>query len=273
VAKDLPRLSPDGKRLAYGVRKWVDRPVSSEVAAQVHVREVDNADSLRDLGVSGHEWCWSGDGTKLLVATVEPPQGGNQEFKHVIVDVETGQTSELKLPAGHLATDWSPDGNWFLTTSVAPKASQPTHAAPIVQVELVSRDGATVRRISTPGQPAVLGRFSPDGRLVLYTVPNHEDDTGSLYVAKLSGGEPKQITPGLNEEPMGACWSPDGQRIAYVWRMRHPNGQAEHETESSLAIVDLDGHHLGTLLTETALPREGVSNTQVILRLHSPDWR
>ena len=68
-------------------------------------------------------------------------------------------------------------------------------------------------------------------------------------------------------------WSPDGQRIAYVWRMRHVNPQAGQETESSLAVVDLDGNHAGTLLTETALPREGVSNTQWLIRLHSPDWR
>jgi dipeptidyl aminopeptidase/acylaminoacyl peptidase len=270
VAEDLPRLSPDGKRLAYGIRTFTD-PVSNEVAAQVHIREIDEPASLVDLGVSGHHWCWSGDGTKLLVATIEAADGGRPGFRHVIVDVETRHTSEIKLPAGHFATDWSADGAWFLTTSFV--AREPQESRPAPQVKLVQRDGSVVRRVSDSGQAAIDGRFSPDGRMVLYTVTNPEHDTGSLYVANLSGGKPRQITPGLNEEPMGACWSPDGQRIAYVWRMRHVNPQAGQETESSLAVVDLDGNHAGTLLTETAFPREGASKTQWLIRLHSPDWR
>ncbi|HUG91360.1 MAG TPA: hypothetical protein VML55_11030, partial [Planctomycetaceae bacterium] len=257
-------------------RAYADRPVSNEVAARVYVRDLEEHAQPADLGVSGHHWCWSGDGTKLLVANVELRADSRPEFRHAIVDVQTRQTSELKLPAGHFATDWSADGDWFLTTSFIPGEPQPAPGVeprPGTQVELVNRDGSMVRRVSAPGQTAVDGRFSPDGRLALYTVANRENDTGSLHVAKLSGGTPRQITPGLNEEPMGACWSPDGKRIAYVWRMRHLKPQPGQETESSLAVVDLEGSHLGTLLTEKVLPSGGASSTQGIIRLMSPDWR
>ncbi|HEX4607237.1 MAG TPA: hypothetical protein VH092_03445, partial [Urbifossiella sp.] len=71
----------------------------------------------------------------------------------------------------------------------------------------------------------------------------------------------------LNAEVQGYCWSPDGRRIAYVWRETHPPGtDPMTETSSHLTVSDPDGANQRTILTEKA-PR-----TQEMV-LGSVDWR
>jgi dipeptidyl aminopeptidase/acylaminoacyl peptidase len=248
-----PRLSPDGRRVAYGTRPFPQTQDPSEAYVIVHVRDLGQA-AGSSLETKAHYYCWGPDGRKLVVGFFD--QGA---VKNSIVDVETTETSELKLPPNHIVVDWSPDGKSLLTVSL------PEGDPPRPHVNLARSDGTLVRRLSAPEHGAALGRFSPDGRHVLY-VTGGRPTYGHVFVTDLSGAKPVQVTNHPNCELMGACWSPDGNRIAYAWRERDPEAKFNQPTESHLMTVRADGSDVQTLMTETAA-------NPGLLTLHAPDWR
>lgn len=249
-----PRLSPDGRRVAYGTRPFPQTQDPSETYTIVHLRDLGQAAGA-SLETKAHYYCWAPEGNKLVLGFFD--QGA---VLNSIVDVETTETSELKLPPNHLVVDWSPDRQWLLTVSL-PEGDPPTP-----HVNLARPDGTVVRRLSAPQHNAPLGRFSPDGKHVLYVTGGRPAHSGQVFVTDLSGGEPVQVTNHPNCQLMGACWSPDGKRIAYAWRERDPEAKPGQPTESHLMTVTVDGGHLRTLMTETGAGPG-------VMTLHSPDWR
>jgi len=73
------------------------------------------------------------------------------------------------------------------------------------------------------------GEVSPDGRYISYT----DWRTGDLSIYEVASGEKRLLTSPTEEEPSGLVlrsrWSPDSQRIAYIWNM------------SDLRIIGIDG--------------------------------
>lgn len=259
-AVDRPRLSPDGQRLAYGIRNHDGEGVSNRKPAKVYVRGVTDTPPGVDLGVEGHSWFWSADGSSVVVTSRESADLKSWTTTNWIVELKTRKKTELKLPAGHEVTDWSRDGRWFLTTTLP--AGGKAGAEPRVTVCLVSRDGSDVRRLSEEGQWAHSGRFSPDGRAVLYTArASRERETGNVFVVDVRAGKPRQATLELNAEVMGACWSPDGKRIAYAWRRHNAD-----PPESFLSVIGVDGKNPATLITEKP-------ESPLHVALAQPDWR
>jgi Tol biopolymer transport system component len=220
-----------------------------------------------DLGIDAHLWVWSPDGAKLAVTKWDiEAQKEKKAMKadHWLVDVKTKETTELKIPDSHVITDWSRDGKWFLTTSFAapPKNED---APPLLQLNLVKREGGEVRRLGPPDLSAAMGRLSPDGKKVLFMKMSREKrGEAQLYLMNLADGMLQQVSQELNAELMGHCWSPDSKRIAYVWRQTNP--APDGQTESFLMIVDVDGKNPVTLLTEKF-------DNQGTITLSSPDWR
>jgi Tol biopolymer transport system component len=143
---------------------------------------------------------------------------------------------------------------------------------PVIKLHLMKRDGSEERTLPAPEElSAAMGRFSPDGKRVLFLGINPEVKPGkpmesALFVVDVADGKPKQITDVLNAEFMGYTWSPDGKRVAYIWRQRHEKPEADQETESFLIVSDADGKNAKTIVTEKA-------KGQGIITLTSPDWR
>src|SRR5262249_17757513 len=140
-----------------------------------------------DTEAEGNQWCWSHEGTRLLV--LDP----GDKVTNRLVDLKTKKRTRLnKLPDGHWVTDWSADGNWFLTTRFKTEADGEIKD----QLYLVQTDGSKIRPLLKPNKNGFFGRLDPDGRRVLYLTAKRDGDTLThrLYVADANGGEPVAIS-------------------------------------------------------------------------------
>ena len=256
------RLSPDGKRIA--VIAYAERPGAGGdfLNKKIVVRELGKDGPGTDLGV-GKFVFWSGDGTELLIAefTYGAP-GAAPTTSHAIVNLATKARTAVKLPADHIVSDWSRDGKFLLTTqSFTSNGGQST--AP--RVWLMNRDGTEPKALTDGKHLCVLGKFSPDGKRVLFMEEEKSDRKLTVFELATGKATPVEHVP-ENADLLAYCWSPDGKQIAYTWR-KIPDGMpvAGQETESFLVVCDSDGKNARTVATEkSALSRDALVGV---------DWR
>jgi DNA invertase Pin-like site-specific DNA recombinase len=222
-------------------------------------RGLDQKGPGTDLGVECKRFTWSPDGSEIACA--EFPEGRDEKvpgITHLVVDVRTKGKKPLKVPEGQVLNDWSLDGKVLLTTRFGVDKDKPR--ARLARLYLVNRDGSENKALTDEKQFSVAGRLSPDGKRVLHAVRTWpvEGKGGSrveMTVLDISTG--KSVLVGdvpKNGEIAGARWSPDGKRIAYVWRQLHggkTEDVADKETEWRLVVCDPDGRNAKTILTET----------------------
>lgn len=170
---------------------------------------------------------------------------------------------------------WSPDGQQIAFLS--------DRADGFPQIHLIPRHGGEARQLSRFTQGAIMLAWSPQGdRLactcvvkvdpkarggrdgvgqapsgpapqVVWRLPYKRDGVGytldqeiHLFVIDANTGDNVQLTDG-SFEVKGLCWSPDGQRLAYV---RTREGRFAHRTD--LWCVDADGSNHRQLTSDQA---------------------
>jgi RNA polymerase sigma factor (sigma-70 family) len=241
-------VSPDGRRIAYGVtpKEEYGKPIANE---EIFLKAVDNQKPGENLGVRGVAWCWSPDGRSLVVSAVD-----GTGISHRIIDLKTKRTKLLhlpevktpenaELPVGHLITDWSGDGKWFLTTVMAKGQAE-------AELYLVKSDGSQAERIGKGFE----GRLSPDGKTALCLDLKWKGEKGEtpdthLVLLDVKTGKRRRISQETNGQYVGGfCWSPDGKKIAYVWRKDRGNDNEAWET--FLMVMDADGQNSRVVVTE-----------------------
>ncbi len=255
------RLSPDGKRLAFGKAELVINGNSRGVYPpnKIYVRDVNKsepAELVVDMpGVELHNWVWSPDGNKLAFVSWDK----DNPTRNWIVDLKTKKVAAVTFPKvktekfGEIEPgiqDWSPDGAWFALGAQG--------------LYLAKTDGSGMRKV-TEGTHNVFGgscRFSPDGKRLLFVTYN-ENKSNTLYTVDVAGGPPKAVVDAMNFSEVHAVWSPDSRRIAYVVTLL--DGQGNRGEETSLNVIDADGSNSVTLITEKHEPH--------VLRLTFTDWR
>ena len=222
------------------------------------------------------------DGKRVAVCTfTDGPEPSDIKATHFIYDAATKARTPVKLPADHVLTDWSRDGKYFLTMKVGTGRAEPSGG-----LFVMTRDGAEHRQLTKAGSHAAFGKFSPDGSKVLALAirtpevdPKEKKRLDELGAAgprvKLElvtiGAATAKATPvkdvPLNAELQGYGWSPDGKRIAYVWREQHPPGTDRNtETQSHLTVCDPDGANQRTILSA-----KGRNAAEMVLV--GVDWR
>lgn len=233
-----PRCDPTGKRVAYGLE-------NNDRNSAVHVRTLGDDDSEMSLGVNARTWCWSPDGKRIAVSAIETPATGDPTTRTWIVDVGTKKSTETKIPSGHMVTDWSRDGEWVLT-SAAPGVNTDAQI-----VTVMKTDGTAARRLSPAKQSASDGRFSPDGKTIVFETFDYRIREGRLYTVPVAGGDARPSGPAIHGQLMGVCWSPDGKRIASVWRRHYAKPEKNQKAEFVLRLTDPDGGNEVTVRKET----------------------
>ena len=197
-AYEYPRLSPDGKRIAFGSDDGKD--------AIVWIYDVAGASSARRLTLGGRNRVpvWSADGERVAF------QSDREGDLGLFWQRADGTTAAERLTkpdkdTAHVPESWSPDGKTLLF-SVAKGSSYAVAA-----LSLTDKKVTPVGGIQSPFPPSAT--FSPDGRWVAYSATAPGPPAGSLFVQPFpTTGATYPISKGGGFHP---TWSPDGKELFY----------------------------------------------------------
>lgn len=203
------KLVSDGARLYYLERyggHWnlMETPVSGG-AAQPFPGQSRN---LRILAVSP-------DNSEFLVAHFDRRDA---QMPFSLMPAVGGQEQPLPGIAGEDAA-WSPDG----ATIVFSKGSE---------LWLVNRDGSKARRLAAMPDRTLMPAWSPDGRVIRFTV-DHDEQNPSLWEVHADGSDLRQAFAQSDRIPTECCgaWTPDARYFLFqapnagrtsLWSSRQP---------------------------------------------------
>ncbi|UCF37686.1 MAG: PD40 domain-containing protein, partial [Acidobacteriota bacterium] len=225
--KDAPRLSPDGKKVAFiGQVGFNFDLYVKPIGLDTSVLRLTTHPAMEGPGG------WSPDGERLaFVRTINDratiytiPWAGGQEKK--IIDVE-GLAQHPPAP------NWSPNGR---TLAYAERALDEE------PFRIVLLDLETLKKIdftSPPRGEGVIGdlfpSFSPDGSQIAFVRSPSVFGNFDIWVQDLEEvqGTPRQITFEQYESCYGIVWTPDGEEVLYtgmrtgqwVYRVRLDQGK------------------------------------------------
>jgi Tol biopolymer transport system component len=158
-----PRLSPDGRRLAYGAAG------PSRTTSDLWVTDLADGSTQRITNDSSdaNDPVWSPDGRELAMSAASPDTG----WKSVELRRLDGGAARRFATATLFAipSDWSRDGSTLLITTVDLRDVSSAHAKPLA-------GGASRKLFDGDGRGGA--RFSPDGKWIAYT----SDETGRRQV-------------------------------------------------------------------------------------------
>jgi Tol biopolymer transport system component len=135
----------------------------------------------------------------------------------------TSELAEVSLPDGRVSTllsrsrldtapDWSPSGAHYLHSAESPAAIEDRPEKEGFAHVVVSLESEGIPKTAIALQSP---RWAPDGMRFLFGVGfGGGASTRQLWVSNLSSGRPVPLLGG--KSATGACWSPDGEWIAYL---------------------------------------------------------
>jgi beta-lactamase regulating signal transducer with metallopeptidase domain len=182
------RLSPDGAMLAYEKSApYGNLDISAARNEEIWICDASTGADARRVASLGGRPVWSPDGRNLVSSNGQVNEEDKKETPEKPVwDVVTwkfsrdgGEKTRLPIPSTDFVNDWSPDGQWFVTTS--------DRHAPYgrgYQIYLMRTDGTDQRRLTEGRGLNVYVRFSPDGkRLAILRQQWERDDDGEQILS------------------------------------------------------------------------------------------
>ena len=195
-AYQVPRVSPDGKRLAVGT--------THAGTAAISIYELSGNNALRRLTLEGNNRfpAWSADGQRVAF---QSDRGRDLAIFRQHVD-GTSPAERLTNPAegiAHVPEAWFPDGDRLLFRAI--KGAEAS-----LWIHSVKERAATPLR-GSESQSTARASVSPDGRWVLYTTTAGEQGGVWLQPFPQTGAVYEIATPGRFPH-----WSADGRQVLFT---------------------------------------------------------
>jgi eukaryotic-like serine/threonine-protein kinase len=195
-------ISPDGKRVAF-----------ERADPQTQNRDIwllDIATGAETRFTSDPGWdafpIWSPDGRRIIFTS---NRSGVYDLYQKAADGRSLEELFYQSSEGKGPTGWSPDGKYLIYYSLG----QPT------QVRLLPIAGSADRKptpLVDPPFTSITGRFSPDGRWIVYA--SNESGKNEISVRSFdtslgTAGDAVVVTTGGGRTPL---WRGDGKEIFYI---------------------------------------------------------
>jgi Tol biopolymer transport system component len=220
LTNEEPAWSPDGRRIAFVRTLGPAPPGRLARVVGVFVMNEDGT-KVRQLtqrrgtpATEDHVPAWSPDGKRIALVAVNvtaKPAGGSVIY--VINADGTRPRAVRSMPHGWPgagAPSWSPDGKrilystycWFGTCGQRPTGAQ---------LFSIGADGENPRQLTRVGGNALGGRWSPDGRKIVFVRNPRIGPTGEIYTMNAGGSSLRRVTTGLELNARSPDWGPSSQ--------------------------------------------------------------
>ena len=229
-----PKISPDGRYVAYQIQKtnWEDNAFETEI--WIAVVETGESYRLTNSKKSNSNPVWSPDSKRL--AFISDRDGKRQIY---VIAPAGGEATQLtNLETGVSAMSWSPDGASVAFSAADPETkTRKERKERYGEYEVVQTDytfthlwtinvtSGTTDKMAEPVRLTEGSNFSvngfswsPDSRKIAFSAAKDPDlsssATSDVYVIGVGDKSLKRIvdTAGPDNNPV---WSPDGKQIAY----------------------------------------------------------
>jgi dipeptidyl aminopeptidase/acylaminoacyl peptidase len=282
-----PRLSPDGKTVAYVVGAVEAK--ANDYRGAIWLASADGATEPRPFTSGAKRDAdprWSPDGSRLAFTSSREGKV-MQLYVMPLAGGEPRKLTSLKEDVTHPA--WSPDGSMIAFVARVPDAAydeeddkrrQPRRFTRLqYKLDSVGWTGDRRQHLFTVaadggGEPVQLtdGDFedtgpawSPDGATLAFVSARQPDwdleMVSDVYLVAAKGGEPQRLTQGGGSID-GVSWSPDG---AWLAAQRCP-GVFDEPKHTQIAVVDAAGGVIELLTTDLDL------NCGTYPQLREPVW-
>ncbi len=244
--------SPDSTRLAF----LSDAQSPGQLQLYVASRDGGAARKLTDVKGFLADPGWSPDGRTIAVLftenalrspgplVAETARTGiigetAREQRLALVDVESGAIRQISPGDMYVYEfSWSPDSRRLVLTAASGNGDNNWY---IAQLYTIDASGGAMQSLYKPPLQVANPSWSPDGRSIAFIGGLMSDEGvtgGDIFVVPASGGEPKNITPGLEASVSWLGWAPGGESLLFTEAI---------DGDTGVATIDVATGRVGTV--------------------------